>query len=231
MINLHWIRFVFSPTYFNGFDSVMEIITVIVSLLIAYVSYRCYKFSGEKKYKYFAWAFAAISVAFFFKIITNISIYYQVLETVRMGRIEMRFLSIKQTDLMYIIGYFLYRSLFFFGLLGIWFTLEKISSKRLILLMAWFIFVVNYFSHYAYFFFHITIFLMLLFISSSYFYHQRKVCSLSSRLVTVAFGLLAVSQLFFIFEWLKLDLYVIGTIIQTIAFIILLYTYLLVHRR
>ncbi len=110
-------------------------------------------------------------------------------------------------------------------------SLEKFSSKKLLLLMAWFILVVNFLSHYAYFFFNVTAFIVLCFLTHGYYYNQKRICSATSRLVTLAFGLLALSQLFFIFEWLNLQLYVVGTIIQTIAFVLLLYAYLTVSKR
>jgi hypothetical protein len=228
MINIHWIRFTFSPQYFNGIDSLLEIITVIVALLIAYYSYQLYKFSSDSKYKYFAWAFIAIFVAYIFKILTNVTIYYHIIDDVQLGRIELQFLSLRTSNLLYIIGYFLYRFLFFFGLLGIWFTIEKVYNRKLLLLLAWFMFVVAFVSHYAYFFFHITIFLLLAFITHSYFMNQQKVAPRTAKLVTLSFAMLMLSHVLFIFEIISLDFYVVGTLIQTIAFSILLSTYILV---
>ena len=65
------LKFYFSPEWFHGIDSIFEIVSIIVALLIALYAYKIYKFSKVNKYKFFSWAFLLIAIAYIFKILTN----------------------------------------------------------------------------------------------------------------------------------------------------------------
>src|SRR3989338_8033637 len=67
--------YVFSPKWFYGFDSVIESIAVLVSILLVYYSYKCFKLTREKKYLYFSTAFLSLTFAFIVKIIGTLAIY------------------------------------------------------------------------------------------------------------------------------------------------------------
>ncbi len=62
-------RILFSPTWFYGLDSVFELVSLFVSFLIFVYALRLYRFSGEKKYKFFSFSFLSITLAYIFKII------------------------------------------------------------------------------------------------------------------------------------------------------------------
>src|SRR3989339_2075033 len=67
--------YVFSPKWFYGFDSIIELIAVVVCILLVYYSYKCFKLTKEKKYLYFSTAFLSLTIAFIAKIIGTLAIY------------------------------------------------------------------------------------------------------------------------------------------------------------
>src|SRR3989344_450750 len=67
--------YVFSPDWFYGFDSIIELIAIIASVLLVYYSYKCFKLTKENKYLYFSTAFLSITFAFISKILGTLAIY------------------------------------------------------------------------------------------------------------------------------------------------------------
>src|SRR3990167_7672830 len=77
--------YVFSPKWFYGFDSIIEFIAVIVSILLVYYSYRCFRLTKENKYLYFSTAFLSITLAFIAKIIGTSAIYKPTITRTALG--------------------------------------------------------------------------------------------------------------------------------------------------
>jgi TRAP-type C4-dicarboxylate transport system permease small subunit len=80
------VEFLFGPAWFNGTDILIDLLSVIVLFLIGLFSFRFYKINPTKKnYKQLGISFFIISLSFAFKILTNFTIYYNVIETHRVG--------------------------------------------------------------------------------------------------------------------------------------------------
>ena len=77
--------YVFSPNWFYGFDSILELIAVIVSILLVYYSYKCFKLTKEKKYLYFSAAFLSITTGFIAKIFGTLAIYRPAITRTALG--------------------------------------------------------------------------------------------------------------------------------------------------
>src|SRR3989338_9842485 len=77
--------YVFSPKWFYGFDSVIESIAVLVSILLVFYSYKCFKLTGEKKYLYFSTAFLSLTVGFMVKITGTLAIYRPTITRTSLG--------------------------------------------------------------------------------------------------------------------------------------------------
>ena len=67
-----------SSMRFYGIDSLIDFLIVFVSALICYRSHKIFKLIGDKKYKFFSWAFLSIFLGFLFKIISNLTFLYRV---------------------------------------------------------------------------------------------------------------------------------------------------------
>jgi hypothetical protein len=219
------IRFIFSPRWFYGIDSSFEVASIFVTLLIAIASYRFYKFSKEVRYKYFAWSLLAIAISFAAKILTNINVYYSVLEHRTIGFLQITFTTIRYSDIFEIAGFTTYRFLTLLGFLGLFSLLQKNVDKRQFILLSYCFFIISVFSTSWYYLFHLTLALLLLFICMHYLDHYRKQRIRQSRLIFVALLMILVSHIVSVFVEANLMLYVVAESLQLLGFLVLLYSF------
>ena len=225
--------YVFSPKWFYGFDSIIELIAVIVSVLLVYYSYKCFKLTREKKYLYFSTAFLSLTFAFTIKIIGTLAIYKPIITRTALGSsIHQAFTSLTP----YNINAIALIMHFFFMLLGFMILFLIISrltwkNQRVIALLLYFVFLATWISIIHYQLFYLTSFVLLSFITYSYYQNYREIKSEKARFVTIAFGILLVSQAFFVFVIYSRIVYVLAELIQLLGFVYLLIPFILIFRK
>ncbi|MCK4670031.1 MAG: hypothetical protein KAT43_02415 [Nanoarchaeota archaeon] len=226
------LRFLYSPVWFYNIDSIFEFVTVIIAILVAVYSYKCYKLSGDKKYKWFSMSFAAIGLGFLAKILTNFTLYHEVVKTKAIGLIIItsRFI---QKDVFFIsTTTFFYHFLILLGLLGIYLILYKtFKQKQDIFILSFLIFISTIGSHYRYQVFHVTAIVLLFFIFRKFYQNYKKKLTKNTFYVAMAFCLLLISQILFLFLGLDVQLYVLGEVIQVVGFVLLLVAYITIFRK
>ncbi len=231
------VTLVLSPNWFKGIDSLFEVVSLIICLLIAYYGSKIYDFVKQKKYRTVALSFLFIALSFAIKVITNLSIYFQY------NRLKVSLLSamsstfpavtskIIQIKLIYYVGYFAYRFSFLLALILLLSLVLKIKDKRIVSIFIVFSIIASFSSYYYYYTFHI-IAAVLLFYIFMYFYENYMIKKLkSARYITLAFFSLFISQLVFIFVLFDPKIYVFGEVVQLLGFLILLYYYFLVSKK
>ena len=214
-------RFIFAPEWFYGIDSFFELFSVIAALLVAISAFRIYKFSKNTTYRYFALAFLMLSVAFISKIITNILVYYGVLENHLYGSVNVLVSTISSLEFAYILGYLGYRFLFLMALLGIYMVTYKSTSKKDIFLFSYLIFITCVLTHYYFNIFHLTAIVILFPIVQFYFEGYIKKGNMNTLLIGISFLLLLISQALYFFVYLDFTFYVAAQILQLIGFTLL----------
>ncbi len=231
------VTLILSPNWFKGIDSLFEIVSLIICLLIAYYGFRTYDFLGQKKYRTIAFSFLYMAISFAIKVITNLSIYFQYnkLKLSLISAMSSSFPAatskIIQIKLVYYIGYFAYRFLFLLGLILLLSLVLKIKDKRIISIFIVFSIIAAFFSYYYFYTFHILS-TVLLFYIFMHFYENYSIKKLASaKYITIAFFLLLISQLIFVFVQFSSKIYVFGQIVQLVGFLILLYYYFLVSKK
>lgn len=231
------VTLILSPNWFKGIDSLFEIISLIICLLISYYGFKIYDFVKQKKYKTVALSFLFIALSFAIKVITNLSIYFQYhkLKLLLLSAMSSTFPALTskiiKIQLIYYVGYFSYRFLFLLGLILLLSLFLKITDKRITSIFIVFSIIAAFFSYYYYYTFHIVSTTLLFFIFM-YFYENYTIKKLASaKYITIAFFLLLISQLVFIFVLFDAKIYVFGEIIQLVGFLILLYYYFLVSKK
>ena len=220
------LTFVFSPRWFYGIDCISAVIALIITFLIAGFSYRIYKFCKDKKYKYLTLSFLTLSVAFFFKLLTNITVYFEVNKQKILSSLILTYSSLESSDLLISIGFIGFRFLFLAGFMGLFYLLYKHRDRKLLIIMTWLILLATWFSLSNYFFFHTT---AILFLGLLFWYYYRacqtskskKIKSLKYLMAT--FWFLVISQVSFIFVFLSKHLYAVAELLQLIGFLLLLY--------
>ncbi|MBS3136959.1 hypothetical protein J4232_00875 [Candidatus Woesearchaeota archaeon] len=229
------LKFYFSPEWFHGIDSIFEIVSIIVALLIALYAYKIYKFSKVNKYKFFSWAFLLIAIAYIFKILTNLTLYKQNIIEKTIGNLTFTFLTVQKTELFLVWGYLLFHFFMIIGLIGIYLVIDKQAkeqaNKKIVILLTFLAFLSAILSHFYFIIFHITNILVLSFITMIFYNNCRKKCTKATKLITSAFFLVLISQIFFIMILFNPNYYVLGEIVQLIGFIILLISYFMVLKK
>ena len=225
--------YVFSPKWFYGFDSVIELIAVIVSVLLVYYSYKCFKLTKENKYLYFSTAFLSITSAFIAKILGTLAIYKPTITRTAIGStIHQTFSGLTPYDINAIALIIHY----FFMLLGfmiLFLIISKLTWKnqRVIALLVYFAFLATWISVIHYQLFYITSFVLLSLIAYSYYNNYKEVKSEKARFVVIAFGILFISQAFFVFVIYSRVIYVLAELIQLVGFVYLLIPFILIFKK
>src|SRR3990167_7113339 len=175
------VQFVFSPKWFWGKDIFIDAIGVFVLVLIAVFSTRYYKLNRNKNYLYLALSFYLISFSYLAKILTNFTVYNKVLETATIGLFTITYQKIRVSEILFFIGFFLYRLFALSGFYALYSVHEK-QSKLNIFLMLYFMAIATYFSlsPFSYYVFYFASFILLSSITMHYYrrYKRNKIsCS------------------------------------------------------
>lgn len=225
--------YVFSPKWFYGIDSIIEFIAIIVSVLLVYYSYKCFKLTKENKYLYFSTAFLSITLAFIAKIIGTLAIYKPAITRTAVGStIHQTFTGITP----YYINALAFVAYIFFMLLGfmiLFLIISRLrwSNQRVLVLLVYFVFLATWISVIHYQLFYLTSFVLLLLITYSYYNNYIEIKSAKARFVTIAFGILLISQAFFIFVIYSRTIYVLAELIQLLGFVYLLIPFVLIFKK
>lgn len=225
------VTLLFSPKWFYGVDIAFEAISIIVAVLISFYSYKLYKISKKKEHKYFHVFFLMIAAAFVFKIMTNFDIYYEVLETMHIGSIQVQYISKNISTLYRFGGLFMYRLLTALFAYGLYMLVYKKRDRKDILLFTYFILILAFLSYYGYFLFHLTMLILLAFVSHYYWKNCKKVHTKDSHMVTGGFMLLTLAHAVFAAVQVDLTLYVIAEVLQLAGFCLLLGAFISVIRK
>lgn len=225
------IQLVFSPSWFAGIDNLFELVTVVVTLLIAIYSRKVYKFTKDKNYRFFGYAFLLICISYVLNILMDVSIYYPSVKIVKVGIFTVVTHTFQRLDLFYSIGFFTLRFLLLLGLLGIFFVVYKTKDKKINFLLIYLAFVSALFGNYLFHIFHITSSLLLLFIFVYYYNNYHKYRSRNSFLVASSFFLIFVSQIIFITLEIHPIMYVIAESIQLLGYLMLLFTFISILKK
>ncbi|MBN2102356.1 MAG: hypothetical protein JW716_05800 [Candidatus Aenigmarchaeota archaeon] len=221
----------FSPKWFYGIDIAFEIISIIVALLISFYSYKLYTISKKKEHKYFHIFFLMIAIAFVFKIMTNFDLYFDVLQTMQIGSIQVQYISKSLSTIYRFGGLFMYRLLTAMFAYGLYMLVNKKRDRRDLLLFTYFIIVLAFLSYYGYFLFHLTMVMLLGFVSYYYYINCKKLHTINSRLVASGFIMLTLANVVFAVVELDLVLYVLAEVLQLAGFCLLLGAFISVIRK
>ncbi|MBL7055286.1 hypothetical protein ISS07_00060 [Candidatus Woesearchaeota archaeon] len=225
--------YVFSPEWFYGFDSIIELIATIVCILLVYYSYKCFKLTKENKYLYFSTAFLSLTLAFMAKIVGTLAIYKPKITRTSLGSsVHQTFNTITPND----INALAFITFVFFSLLGfmmLFLIVSKLTwkNKGVLALMFYFVILATWMSVIHYQLFFVTSFLLLLLITYSYYMNYLEAKTEKTRFVMTAFGILLISHAFFIFVIYSSTMYVLAELVQLLGFIYLLVPFMLIFKK
>lgn len=224
----------FTPTWFHGWDILVEGIIVIIALLIAGYSWRIYHLNHENRFMYFALAFMLLALGLLFKNITSSINYFT---PVRNSALEvLRPIAgphLQFTPLLYRSGFLLQMMSFLGAWLLIFFISQKSRSRLTqyyevsqIALFIYLIVLISVVSNFKYFVFYLTSSVILGMTVLNYYKNYLNTNrNTNAYLVMWSFLLILFSHLFFVFVFLFESFYVIGELLLLLGFLVLLFAY------
>lgn len=220
------IQFVTAPSWFSGYDIILDAISVFVLLLVFFAAIKIYRFNKEKKYLMFGFSFLLLAFSEIGKIIRSEQVYYDVFHTKTIAGTTISSVLPFQSSTMIFIGNFLHYAVFLLGLLGLFYIYQKPHDRRPWYLMIFFIIIIALYSTELYFIFHLTAAILLFFLFEHATDNYKKNKTKSTLLITIAFLALLISRIFFMFVSLNDKAYVIAEIVQLIGFLAILIFYI-----
>lgn len=220
--NLSNMKIVFTPNWFLHGDVAIEIFSFIILAIFFLLCLRSYKIGKNKNTLFLGIGFLIIAVAELSIIFTKAVLYYDTILIQQIGQMIVTYNVAKSVDIFYYLGFFVHRLFTLIGLYVIYRLPMKKGKISDYLLAIYFIALSALFSFMgAYYLFHLTALLLLAMIINNYLkvYNENK--SHNTKILIIAFLMLALSQIIFILSKLNIA-YAIAQIIQLVSYIILL---------
>jgi len=213
----------FSPEWFYLPSLIIDFFSVLVLIFISILSLNYYKINKyNKKYYYLAFSFFIISLSFFFKLLTNLTVYYDFISNSGTSIIITTLNTIRDYNIFSHITFALFNFLNLMGLYNLYSIYQNKQSKSSIFLIGYFLLVLTYISYLNYFVFYLTSFLLLSLIVGLYITRYKENKYRNTLLLSYAFGIISISQLLFIFTSLGNIFYISGEIVQLSGYALLL---------
>jgi hypothetical protein len=207
----------FSIGKFYGIDSIVELLIIIVSLIISYSSYKIYRLIKEDNYKLFSLSFLALAFSFVFKILSNLTIFNQV----KIEKANFVIYMVSQWEYMELVNFMsfnLYKIFNIIGFILLFLIITKTSKKEKFFIFIYLSIIAVLFSIYFNFIFHITIAIILLYLTIHFYENYKDKRSTNSLLVFLAFIMMLISHVFFVFSDIDDIFYLIGEFLLLVSF-------------
>ncbi len=216
------VKIVLTPDWFLGFDVLIEVFSFIVLAIFCALSIKNYRVDREKKgFLYMAIGFGLVALAQLATILTKTILYYDFDPIQQIGNSIVASQIVNSVDIFYYIGFFFYRFLTLVGL----YIIYRLHNTRTylgdILIFCYFILLSILASTEIYYFFHLTALALLLLITRNYYGIYKENHFKNTKTLMVAFGILALSQLLFVFSPGVVQ--VSANIVELISYILLLF--------
>ena len=202
------------PYWFRGIDALFGLVYILVTLLIAAMSYKAYKLTEDKKYSYFSTAFGLMSLGFLVYSLTNLALTTHLSNTLSNVLTEFDF------------AFLLHMILIFAAYTLLLVVTLKIEQKKVIILLFSLMLLFTIFAYQYYLKFHIISFLLLFFLGHQFYTNYLEKKNKNAKLVFVSFYLLACAQVFFLVMIYNSTFYIIADILQLLGFVVLFYMFL-----
>lgn len=222
---------IYGPDWFHGIDTTIEILSIAVAFMVSLYAYKIYKLTKQKKYAYFSAAFMLASIAYIFKVISEVVIYSHYVEQHILGPFVISKTVIQPVTWIHNYAHSLFSLLLLFSTFILLMVTLEVKNKHLLVLLTYFMVIITLISDSAPFIFHLTNVLMLSMLVLHYYNNHARIQTKQSLYVTLAFLSMLISHIILIFKEYDPDIYATGLLFQLIGFGTLLYAFILVKRK
>src|SRR3972149_4792106 len=215
------VKIVPTPDWFIGKDVVIEVFSLVVLAIFVFLAYRYYRLNKNRNILYLASGFGLIALAQLATILTKLVLYYDIGPTQQIGQALVTSQVVNSVDIFYYAGFFFHR---FLTLIGLYIIYRLPRERRSIgdyIIAIYFIFISSLASKEIFYLFHFTALCLLILIVEKYFLIYKENRFFNTKVLMMAFGLLALSQFVFILSTIDV-LFVLGNVIELVSYTIFL---------
>lgn len=221
--------FVFGPSWFYGFDALIDIIILLITLFIAIYSFRIYLLAHDRRYLYFTLAFFFISLSYSIRAVTDWLVYTSLLG--RIPNVMEAVSKVATVSTLHTLGFLAYVFLMLAGFMILVAIFLRINNVKIVSLLFIFVILLTALSQSVVIAFHLTLLVMLLYIVAHLFINFREHRSINSFLVLYSMATLLTAQALFVVFTFYRPCFVVGQILQLAGFLFLLVNMILVLKR
>ena len=214
-------RIVPTPDWFLGKDVLIETFSFIVLLIFTVLALKYYKLNKNRNIFYLGFGFGLIALAQLATIFTKLVLYYNIGPSQAIGQAIITSQIVSSVDIFYYTGFLFHRFLTLAGLYIIYRLPRERKSIGDYALVIYFIMVSALLSREFFYLFHLTAIIILILIVENYYRIYERNKFINTKILMIAFGILALSQLIFILPGVEI-MFVLGNIVELISYTILL---------
>ncbi|MBU2458909.1 MAG: hypothetical protein KKB29_00915 [Nanoarchaeota archaeon] len=215
------VKIVPTPDWFLGKDILIEAFSFIVLIVFCVLAVRAYKLKKNKGLVYLGLGFGMIALAQIASILTKTILYYDSAPVQALGNAIISSKILNSVDIFYYTGFFFQR---FLTLLGL-FTIYRLPQKKVIsgdyLLIVYFVLLSALLSQKLFYLFHVTAFILLVLIVVNYSMIYRKNGFANTKILIVAFSILAAGQLVYLLSRVSV-FFAVGSLAELVSYTLLL---------
>ena len=214
-------RFVFTPDWFLGSDFLIESFSFVVLFIFFILCIRNYKLNKNKKILYLGAGFALIALAQLAMILAKFALFYDTPLVSSIGLAIIESSGISSLDVLYGLSFFAHRVLTLLGFYIIYRLPRRRKSSADLILGLYFIGISAFLGSEFYYLFHATALVILSLITFNYYTIYKKNKFINTKILMIAFGMLALSQFLFMMSNLE-TVYVLANVIELVSYTTLL---------
>lgn len=210
-----------TPDWFLGKDVIIETFSFIVLFIFSFLAIKNYKMNKNRSFLYLGAGFALIALAQLAAVMTKLVLYYDIGPSQAIGIAIITSQLVSSVDIFYSAGFFFQRFLTLAGLYIIYRLPRHKKSVGDYVLVLYFVLISALLSKGVFYLFHLTALVLLILIFDNYHALYKKNKFVNTKILLIAFGMLALSQLIFILSNIEI-MFVLGNIIELISYTVLL---------
>ncbi len=192
------VKIVLTPEWFVGKDIMIELFSLIVLIIFVALAYKYYRVNRNRKILYLGVGFGLIALAQLATILTKLPLYYDFGPARQIGEAIVTSQLANSVDFFYYIGFFFHRFLTLLGFYMIYRLPRERKSIGDYMAVLYFILISSFLSREIFYIFHLTVLFILILTVEKYVRIYKENHLFNTKILIMAFSLLALSQLIFV---------------------------------
>src|SRR3989344_2331245 len=210
------------PSWFKGSEIFIDFFSFIVLSIFFILSLKYYKLCKKKNFLYLGIGFLLIAVAQLASIFTKFVLYYDTSFTQNIGQMVITYRVVKSVDIFYYAGFFFQKLLTLLGFYLIYRLPLKKKFSGDFMLALYFIILSALVSITSTYFFHITVLILLIFITINYYNVYRENKNINTKILIFGFIILIIGEILFSVTNPQSIAFIFANIIELIGYSVLL---------